>query len=593
MDDQDYHLNKRLDGEFRRILRVIKPYIPCIMNNEYLTSYRLWLEKLSGVGPSEKEERNRYVMELCYQIQDGILEYPFTQLPTDGPLPPFSPDSQITQQVDNNVNYFPIPLSSQQKHGSYSNYNVYNTIDNTIENTQQATNNLHYNFGSNNSLGQSTPKRRNPHTLSKNPSLKLPEGFHNLIKSYGATSPPSKPNHPNNNLPDKYMYAVPSATKDFAKPIAIPEKYIVKEDIEAEGSWCDMTDLSASTATKSESVDSASTPKNPTNDDSQELYEKKITELMKIINDLQKQNVKLNENVMNYEHAITMRNANAETSIHNLVGEVNSLKSRLQELKDIKSALKSSQAMAANQWQTTITTLTEELDSAHRQNTILRDEIAVLERKFSELTAQQKKENSLCNQRINAKKEKEIEILKQNHQKQIQELEDKFNKRINEIQVEYENKILQLQVKYEKIIQDKDKEIQRLENLIEVQCKRMHNEVTSIRAQMEESRDSNNESNSEKIVFLQKCITKMDRLFKKSERSFIKQIAKLKTEIEMRDKIIHIQLSSQRAELIANSNTEKQIEIDATIVQLEERYRRLLESQQTYFVNEKDRKSVV
>lgn len=100
--ENDNHSHKKLDSEFRRILRIIKPYIPCIMNNDYLTSYRLWLEKLSEVGSNEKKERNRYLIELCYQIQDGILEYPFTELPTVGSLPPF-PNDNHSKQVQYNL----------------------------------------------------------------------------------------------------------------------------------------------------------------------------------------------------------------------------------------------------------------------------------------------------------------------------------------------------------------------------------------------------------------------------------------------------------------------------------------------------------
>lgn len=67
----------------------------------------------------------------------------------------------------------------------------------------------------------------------------------------------------------------------------------------------------------------------------------------------------------------------------------------------------------------------------------------------------------------------------------------------------------------------------------------MHEEVNLIRNQMEEATTEQDE-NLEKIAFLQKCIAKMDKLFKKSETTFCKQITKLKNEIEVRDKIIHV-----------------------------------------------------
>ncbi|KAF5295219.1 hypothetical protein FQR65_LT10503 [Abscondita terminalis] len=479
MDNNEYHLNKKLDAEFRRILRIIKPYIPCIMNNEYLTSYRLWLEKLSSASPAEKEERNRYIMELCYQIQDGILEYPFLQLPQDGPLPPFSPKSSNTKQAS---------------------------------------------------------------------------------------------------------YTSPSLAKNTYDEF--PQQHVNHDEGADDGSWYDITDTSASTVTKLGSDEFKQ--KGPLHENTQELYESKIAELMNIINDLQKQNMKLNESMITYEQAITMRNNTAENSIHNLVGEVHSLKNRLQELRDIKAALKNSQTVATNQWQTTISALTGELDSVQQQNKLLKNEIVTLEKKITDICNQQQNDNTMYRQKLNALQEKEMEVLKQNHYQQIRDLENKFNIKLGEVKAEYDRKMMEVQSSYEKIIHEKNQEIRRLENLIEVQCKRMHDEVTTIRTEIEESRDSHqNESNSEKIVYLQRCISKMDKLFRKSEKNYLKQIAKLKTEIEMKDTVIHIQLSSQRAELIANTNAERQIELDSTIEKLEERYRKLLEGQQNYFMTEK------
>lgn len=81
---------KNLDAEFRRILRIIKPYIPYINNNDYITQYRLWLEKLSHVDYSEKRERNRYLQELLKQIEAGVLEEPFCKKPLPGPLIPYN-----------------------------------------------------------------------------------------------------------------------------------------------------------------------------------------------------------------------------------------------------------------------------------------------------------------------------------------------------------------------------------------------------------------------------------------------------------------------------------------------------------------------
>lgn len=64
----------------------------------------------------------------------------------------------------------------------------------------------------------------------------------------------------------------------------------------------------------------------------------------------------------------------------------------------------------------------------------------------------------------------------------------------------------------------------------------MQEEVHMIRSQIESSVSSNNESHLEKIAFLQKCILKMEKLYQKAEKENSKQIAKLKRELEFRDK---------------------------------------------------------
>lgn len=88
MDQNDSRSSsqKTLDAEFRRTLLVMKPYIPYV-NNEYITNYRIWLEKLSQ--EKKKKERNVYLRELQKQIENGVLEEPFCCHPPSGSLPHF------------------------------------------------------------------------------------------------------------------------------------------------------------------------------------------------------------------------------------------------------------------------------------------------------------------------------------------------------------------------------------------------------------------------------------------------------------------------------------------------------------------------
>lgn len=70
----------------------------------------------------------------------------------------------------------------------------------------------------------------------------------------------------------------------------------------------------------------------------------------------------------------------------------------------------------------------------------------------------------------------------------------------------------------------------------------MQEEVQLIRSQIESSASSSTESYLEKISFLQKCILKMEKLYQKAERDNMKQIVKLKRELEVRDKSNQVSL---------------------------------------------------
>lgn len=49
-----------------------------------------------------------------------------------------------------------------------------------------------------------------------------------------------------------------------------------------------------------------------------------------------------------------------------------------------------------------------------------------------------------------------------------------------------------------------------------------------------------NATSDEKIQTLQKCVTKMDKLFHKSEKEYLKQLDKLRQELEKKEKIAKV-----------------------------------------------------
>ena len=62
---------------------------------------------------------------------------------------------------------------------------------------------------------------------------------------------------------------------------------------------------------------------------------------------------------------------------------------------------------------------------------------------------------------------------------------------------------------------------------------RMCEEVRKIRCQIASNGKGDDLSYLDKIVFLQKCVLKMEKLYKKSEKKHARTIAKLKQEIEL------------------------------------------------------------
>nr|CAH7733582.1 unnamed protein product [Callosobruchus chinensis] len=81
----------------------------------------------------------------------------------------------------------------------------------------------------------------------------------------------------------------------------------------------------------------------------------------------------------------------------------------------------------------------------------------------------------------------------------------------------------------------------------------------------------------ERVIVLQKCVSKMDKLFHKSEKEYTKQISKLKQELEIKEKVAQIQLKTQKAELITRTFSEKQKQFDEIINNLEVKYIKMLE----------------
>lgn len=83
---------------------------------------------------------------------------------------------------------------------------------------------------------------------------------------------------------------------------------------------------------------------------------------------------------------------------------------------------------------------------------------------------------------------------------------------------------------------------------------RMCEEVQMIRGQIASNVNRDDLNYLDKIVFLQKCVLKMEKLYRKSEKEHDRRITELKQEIELMRKSEQVRFVDIRATNILNTN---------------------------------------
>lgn len=131
----------------------------------------------------------------------------------------------------------------------------------------------------------------------------------------------------------------------------------------------------------------------------------------------------------------------------------------------------------------------------------------------------------------------EMMKLENNYEKQITEINHENKLKVEKLRNEYEVKILDMKKSFEKSLERKDEQIKKLEVTVQKQCVEMEREVTFIRNHLNKNKMVDQHNYIEKIRTLEKCIIKMDKLFKKSEKDYQRKISKLKKQIDLRDKV--------------------------------------------------------
>lgn len=517
-DDED--TDKTLDVEFRRILRVIKIYIPCIMNINYLTSYRIWLEKLSEIDSSEKEERNRYLLELGRQIQDGVLEAPFTQPPLRGPLPPFKDVLRINKSSEQP---YLVPEASPVKQSANENVKqqevfIQKTVSNKEKQNQEQMQFENYylqDLSKNNDLPRYGDKMRekgkamlnSPPTVQRlrkshkkctqntvikkdtviDDSSKFPETpevvVHETEEIYFSNSPKNQQRYPTNNtylqhqqqqntpyyqqLPEQaenvvYYEAQEPESLYLTIPEAIqdsaPQKLLKSMPQQHNQNQGD----DSSWCDLSEITKTVSNCKLESGDSARSLeYPEIQTVTRNITNKVCDNTISELMNIITElkRHNVTL-SAKAEIVIHNLSEEIRLLKHKVQKFGDMKMAIKHNQLNdTSSQWQAVVDTINKRLFDAHSQNTELTNEITDLKQKLDEFTVQKQQELAVVRQRLSELYNKEIDMLKKNYVRHIVDIENKFTNILIEKETIFNKKLNDLRDIYDRKISDASKGI--------------------------------------------------------------------------------------------------------------------------------------
>ncbi|KAH1016787.1 hypothetical protein HUJ04_007957 [Dendroctonus ponderosae] len=107
------------------------------------------------------------------------------------------------------------------------------------------------------------------------------------------------------------------------------------------------------------------------------------------------------------------------------------------------------------------------------------------------------------------------------------------------------------------------------------------NELSTIKNQVSSC------SCDKKIHVLKKCVSKMDKVFQRTEKEYLKQIEQLRQELELKDSALQVQLKVQKAELIAQTRTGQKEEFEEILNGLEVKYIKMLEAHEQQIMKTK------
>lgn len=144
--------------------------------------------------------------------------------------------------------------------------------------------------------------------------------------------------------------------------------------------------------------------------------------------------------------------------------------------------------------------------------------------------------------------QKELQLSKELHKQEIIKQQSIYHKKILEIQQghsvqlekiknNYESDIVNLKQSYQNMLEKKEQQIRHLEETVQKQCSKMEEEVKFIHEHLKNTNSTiDSKCYIEKIKTLERCVIKLDKVFKKTEKEYQKQICKLKKKIKLSNK---------------------------------------------------------
>ncbi|XP_050308847.1 centrosomal protein of 112 kDa-like [Anthonomus grandis grandis] len=233
-------------------------------------------------------------------------------------------------------------------------------------------------------------------------------------------------------------------------------------------------------------------------------------------------------------------------------------------------------------WKKTIAALQLRLSEMIQQNNTLNEIIQKLEGQLKDSSAKNQAQIEHNLKMAEKLHNEEVSQLKEAHANKLFQIETSNKETTESLTKNYEEKLTQLTYSYEEKIADinkqneeselrKNNEICRLSEIIQDQCLRIMNDISSLKTQI------SNCSCEKKVHVLKKCVSKMDKLFQKTEKDYIKQIEQLKQELELKEGSLQVQLKLQKAELITQTKTDQKEHFEEILNSLEVKYIKMLE----------------